>query len=347
MSDLATLADALHATGIALTLDLVLNHVAYEHSWAQAARAGDQRFRDYFHTFDDRTLPDAFERSLRDIFPATAPGNFSWDDGLGGWVWTTFNEWQWDLNWSNPDVLCEFARIILNLANQGVDCLRLDAIVFLWKRMGTSCENQPEVHLITQILRMVARIAAPSLIFKAEAIVAPRDVIPYLGVGAQAGKLSEIAYHNSLMVQIWSAFATRDARLLEQAAQALPDLPVTTAWDGPSHRAFLSDFYVGDHPASFADGVTFQHNPVTGDRRVSGTAASLAGIGRADSPEALRMAVDRLLCGYAMVFGFGGIPLLYMGDELALLNDDQFAADPAHADDNRWIHRPEMPWPIA
>lgn len=371
MADLASLAADLHEAGIALTLDLVLNHVAYEHGWAVAARRGDPHYQNYFLTFPDRTMPDTYERSLRDIFPTFAPGNFTWDDDLNKWVWTTFNSWQWDLNWANPDVVCEFAKIILNLANQGVDCLRLDAIVFLWKRLGTSCENQPEVHLITQILRAVARIAAPSLVFKAEAIVAPRDVVPYLGVGEHAGKLSDIAYNNSFMVQIWSALATRDARLLAHAAGALSQPPTTTAWatylrchddigwaitdeeaaavgwDGGSHRAFLSDFYIGNHPASFADGVTFQLNPVTGDRRVSGTAASLAGLGRAGSAADRRLAVERLLCGYAMVFGYGGLPLLYMGDELALLNDTEFATEPAHADDNRWIHRPQMPWQLA
>lgn len=370
MADLATLATELHDAGIALTLDLVLNHVAYEHAWAQAARAGDQRYRDYFLTFPDRTVPDEYELSLRDVFPEFAPGNFSWDADLQSWVWTTFNTWQWDLNWANPDVLCEFARIVVNLSNHGVDCLRLDAIVYLWKRMGTGCVNQPEVHMITQVLRAVARIAAPSMIFKAEAIVGPPEVVTYLGVGEHAGKVSDLAYHNSFMVQIWSALATRDARLLAHAVNTLPNPPTTTAWatylrchddigwaitdeqatvmgwNGDSHRAFLSDFYIGEHPDSFAEGMTFQHNKSNGDRRVSGTAASLAGVGRADTPEALRVAVDRLLCGYAMVLGFGGLPLLYMGDELALLNDENYADDPAHANDNRWTHRPKMPWDL-
>lgn len=371
MSDLELLATDLHEAGIALTLDLVLNHVAYEHAWAQAARAGDPTYRDYFLTFPDRTEPDAYERTLQDVFPEFAPGNFSWDDDLNAWVWTTFNAFQWDLNWANPDVLCEFARIVVNLANHGVDCLRLDAIVYLWKRMGTACTNQPEVHMVTQVLRTVARIAAPSMIFKAEAIVGPSDVITYLGVGDHAGKVSDLAYHNSFMVQIWSALATRDARLLAHAVNTLPDPPTTTAWatylrchddigwaitdeqtaalgwDGDSHRAFLSDFYVGQHPASFAEGMTFQHNKVNGDRRVSGTAASLSGLGLADTPEAVDVAVNRMLCGYAMVLGLGGLPLLYMGDELALLNDDNYADEPAHADDNRWIHRPKMPWALA
>ena len=371
MADLAALAETLHESGISLTLDLVLNHVAAEHSWAVAARGGDPKYRDYFYVYPDRTGPDAFEGSLPEVFPEFAPGNFTWDDNVAGWVWTTFNAWQWDLNWSNPDVLCEFIAIILNLANEGVDCLRLDAIAFIWKRLGTDCQNQPEVHAITQVMRAAARIAAPSLIFKAEAIVAPNQLVAYLGRGAHAGRVSDIAYHNSLMVQIWSALAARDARLMTVAMSRFPDIPTTTGWatylrchddigwaiddgdcaaigwNGFAHRGFLSDFYVGAHPASFAEGAAFQENPATGDRRISGTAASLAGLGTARTSGQRQMAIDRVLLGYAMVLGFGGIPLIYMGDELALLNDDDYVAVPEHADDNRWMHRPVMPWDVA
>jgi amylosucrase len=368
MADLAALAGQLHDNGISLTLDLVLNHVAAEHDWAERARAGDPKYRDYFYVYPDRTVPDQYETSLPEVFPDFAPGNFTWDEDLAGWVWTTFNAWQWDVNWSNPDVLCEYVGIILDLANRGVDCLRLDAIAFTWKRLGTDCQNQPEVHAITQVLRAAARIAAPSLIFKAEAIVAPSKLVAYLGRGAHAGRVSDIAYHNSLMVQIWSALASRDARLMAVALSRFPDIPTTTGWatylrchddigwaiddddaaaigwNGYAHRGFLSDFFVGVHPASFAEGAAFQENPATGDRRISGSAASLAGLGMARSPAQRRTAIDRVLLGYAMVFGFGGIPLIYMGDELALLNDDDYINVPEHADDNRWMHRPVMPW---
>jgi amylosucrase len=371
MADLASLAETLHASGISLTLDLVLNHVAAEHAWAVAARAGDPKYRDYFYVYPDRTEPDAYERSLPEVFPDFAPGNFTWDDELQGWVWTTFNAWQWDVNWSNPDVLCEFISIVLDLANKGVDCLRLDAIAFVWKRLGTDCQNQPEVHAITQVMRAAARIAAPSLIFKAEAIVAPNQLVAYLGRGSHAGRVSDIAYHNSLMVQIWSALAARDSRLMTVAMSRFPDIPTTTGWatylrchddigwaiddadcaaigwNGWSHRSFLSDFYVGAHPASFAEGAAFQENAATGDRRISGSAASLAGLGTARTAGQRQTAIDRVLLGYAMVLGFGGIPLIYMGDELALRNDDGFIGVPEHADDNRWLHRPVMPWDVA
>jgi len=374
MADLESLATALHAAGIALTIDLVLNHVAREHPWAEAARRGEQHYRDYFHVFPDRTVPGEFERTLPEVFPDFAPGNFTWDDDVAGWVWTTFNDYQWDLNWSNPDVVCEFADITLFLANRGVDCLRLDAIAFLWKRLGTDSQNQPEVHGLTRALRAVARIAAPSLVFKAEAIVGPAQVVHYLGVGDYAGHVSDLAYHNSLMVQIWSALATRDVRLLVRALEKFPPKPTTTAWatylrchddigwaiddtdawqvgwNGPAHRAFLSEWYAGRAPGSFARGAEFQVNEATGDSRMSGSAASLVGIEQAlEAGDAalLARAVARLHCAYAMVYGFGGIPLLYMGDELALLNDTGYLDEPAHADDNRWMHRPRMPWDVA
>ena len=183
VDDLRDLATVLREHGISLVMDLVLNHVAREHDWAVRARAGDPAYRDYFHLFPDRHLPDAYEKTLPDVFPASAPGSFTHDPDLDAWVWTTFHHWQWDLDWSNPSVLAEFAEIILWLANLGVEVLRLDAIAFLWKRMGTTCQNQPEVHAITQALHTVTRIAAPAVAFKAEAIVGPRDLVQYLGSG--------------------------------------------------------------------------------------------------------------------------------------------------------------------
>ena len=367
VEDLAALAGDLRKAGISLTLDLVLNHVAAEHAWAAQARAGDRRYREYFHTFADREQPDAYERSLLEIFPDTAPGSFTWDDALGGWVWTTFNDWQWDLNWHNPDVFCEFVDLICFLANQGVECLRLDAIAFLWKRLGTQCQNQPEVHSLTQALRACARIAAPALVLKAEAIVGPDQLVKYLGVGRYEGRVSDLAYHNSLMVQVWSALASQDARLMTTALRRFPAKPTSTAWatylrchddigwaiddadaaavgwSGEAHRRFLSDWYSGVHPGSGARGLVFQENPVTGDRRISGMAASLAGV----EHDVDGLAIGRLLLAHLTVLGFGGIPLLWMGDELALTNDESWDSVREHSDDNRWVHRPVMPWDVA
>ncbi|AXH96984.1 alpha-amylase [Ornithinimicrobium avium] len=380
MEDLRALATTLRGEGISLCLDLVLNHVAREHPWAVAARAGEERYRAYFHVFPDRTIPDRYEASLPEVFPDFAPGSFTWDEDLQGWVWTTFNSFQWDLAWDNPDVFCELADVVLFLANQGVEVLRLDAIAFLWKRMGTACQNEPEVHQLTQALRALARIAAPAVVFKAEAIVAPDDVVHYLGQGRHHGKVSDLAYHNSLMVQVWSMLACRDSRLATHALARVPAVPSTTAWitylrchddigwavddadaravmaDGAGHRVFLSDYYSGQFPGSTAQGLVFQHNPATGDRRISGSAASLAGLGTAldlldlaanleaqeEAVHEVDLAVARVLLGYAVVYGFGGLPVIWSGDEVAQLNDADWAAVPEHAGDNRWAHRPRL-----
>ncbi|CAN5376012.1 alpha-amylase family protein [soil metagenome] len=369
--NLRELAAQLRANGMSLVVDLVLNHVAAEHPWAVAARAGNQRYRGYFPIFDDRELPDAYERNLPEVFPDFAPGNFTFDEDLNGWVWTTFNSWQWDVDWSNPDVFCEYAEIILYLANLGVEVLRLDAVAFLWKRLGTNCQNQPEVHAITQALRAVARIAAPGVLFKAEAIVAPRDLVNYLGQGKHFGKVSDLAYHNSLMVQIWSMLAAGDVQLAAQALRELPPIPPTTTWmtyvrchddigwaiddadaaavglNGHAHRSFLSDYYSGQFYGSSARGLVFQFTPATGDRRISGTTASLAGLEAAlegGSTAEVDAAIARILLAHAMILGWGGVPVLWMGDEIGLLNDPDWAAEPGHEGDNRWAHRPRMDW---
>jgi len=374
MADLANLAADLRSHDISLVLDLVLNHVAREHEWAQKARAGDKHFQDYFYTFPDRRMPDAYERTLPEVFPAFAPGNFSYDTELKAWVWTTFNSFQWDVNWTNPDVFVEYADIILSLANVGVQVLRLDAIAFLFKRLGTDSQNQPEVHAITQALRAITRIACPAVTFKAEAIVGPNDLVHYLGQGSHHGKVSDIAYHNTLMVQIWSMLAARDVRLAAHALRGLPVAPSTTAWvtylrshddigwaiddgdavaagmSGHAHRAFLSDYYSGLFPGSSARGLIFQHNPATGDRRISGMAASLNGLEAAvasSEDSDVDLVVGRMFVAYAMVLGWGGIPVIWMGDELGLPNDTDWAQEAGHESDNRWTHRPRMPWAVA
>jgi len=371
IDDLENLCRTLRKRGISVCIDLVLNHCAKEHEWAVRARQGEARYQDYFYIFPDRTIPDQYEKTLPEIFPDFAPGNFSYYPEIDKWVWTTFNEYQWDLNWTNPEVFLEIADIIFYLANRGVEVFRLDAVAFMWKRLGTNCQNQPEVYDLLQALRSCAKITTPAVVHKAEAIVSPDDLIKYFGVGKRFGKVSQIAYHNSLMVQYWSSLASRDTRLMTHALSEFPQTPPNIAWgtylrchddigwavtdddadavklNGLAHRSFLSDFYAGQFPESFARGEVFQHNPQTGDRRISGTLASLAGLEQAlaeRDERQLALAIERIFLGYALICGFGGLPLLYMGDEIGLLNDYSYRKNPDLAGDNRWLHRPFMDW---
>lgn len=362
MDDLASLASDLRHAGISLVVDFVFNHTSDEHDWAKAAIAGDPEYQNYYLMFPDRTLPDAYERTLREIFPEQRPGSFTWRPDIARWVWTTFNSFQWDLRYANPDVFRSMAAEMLFLANQGVEILRLDAVAFIWKQMGTSCENLPEAHLIMRAFNDLARIAAPALLFKSEAIVHPDDVITYIDWHE-----CQISYNPLLMALQWEALATRDIRLLRNSMRERFAIPEDCAWvnyvrshddigwtfddgdaarlgiNGFDHRRFLNNYYIGRFDGTFARGLPFQENPRTGDARITGTNASLAGLERAlheGPPSEVELSVQRITLMYSIALTMGGIPLLYLGDELGTLNDYSFRSEPTKAGDSRWVHRP-------
>ncbi len=361
MDELRALAAALRAEGISLVLDLVFNHTSDEHDWALKAKAGDPEYQDYYLIFPDRTLPDQYERTLREIFPDQAPGSFTFDPTLNMWVWTTFNTFQWDLNYANPAVFNQMLDEMLFLANQGVEVLRLDAVAFIWKQLGTPCENLPQAHDIIAAYNLLVRIAAPALIFKSEAIVHPDEVVKYIGRECQ------ISYNPTLMVLLWEALATREVRLLRHTMAKRYAIPEGTAWvnyvrchddigwsfanedaaeigiNGADHRHFLNQFYTGRFPGSFAAGLPFNDNPRTGDMRISGTLASLAGLERAlatGEETQINLAIGRIILLHSLIMAAGGIPLLYLGDEFGMLNDYDYRHDAAKAPDSRWVHRP-------
>lgn len=366
MDELANLAREFRNHGIVLCLDFVFNHTSDEHEWARAALAGSVEHQEYYRMYDDRMIPDEYEKTVRSVFPDEHPGCFTYRNRIRKWVWTTFKNYQWDLNYENPVVFNRMAEEMLFLANQGVEILRLDAVAFLWKRLGTSCENLPEVHYIIKAFNALSRIAAPALVFKSEAIVAPDEVVKYISEDE-----CQLSYNPNFMAMLWDALATREVKLLIHSLQKRFNLPPNTAWVNyirchddigwafsdddagevgiiPSdHRKFLNDFYIGRHEASFAKGLAFQENLVTGDARVSGTTASLCGLEQAiqaKDHEAIDLAIRRFLLVYGVLFTIGGIPLIYYGDEIATINDYHYEADPEKAGDTRWVHRGLFDW---
>jgi amylosucrase len=371
LEDLRELAQALRQREILLTLDVVVNHTSDEHAWANRARAGEREYQDYYYIFDNRDIPDMFEETLPEIFPETAPGNFTFDETMDKWVMTVFNRYQWDLNYSNPAVFIEMLDIILFWANQGADIVRLDAVAFLWKKIGTTSQNEREAHLILQLMKDCCQVTAPGVLFIAEAIVAPVEVIKYFGEDAVIAKECEIAYNATFMALLWDAVATRNARLLNQGIRSLPDKLDRATWlnyvrshddiglgfddadivqagyEPLAHRRFLIDYFTGAFPDSPARGQPFGRNDKTGDARISGTLASLVGLETALASgdlAAIDSSVEVILLLHSMIMSFGGIPLVFYGDEIGTLNDRAFLDDTNKADDNRWMHRPKIDW---
>ena len=366
MADLRSLTAALRHEGISLCTDFILNHVADDHTWALAAKAGNGVHRDYFHVFDRLEDTDAFASHLGQIFPETAPGNFTFVDGLQAWVWTTFYPYQWDLNYSNPRVFSSIALALLHLANQGVEIFRLDSAAFLWKRAGTNCMNQPECHLILQALRCVVDIVAPGVLLKAEAIVPVNELPPYFGAGAALGRECHLAYNSSLMTASWLSLAEQDADMICRVMRSTPPLPPGCAWltyvrchddigwnvlrpelvdepDGGDARLVrVANFFAGQTPGSYATGASFQARPDGQVHGTNGMTAALVGLSTAQNPKQLENAFARLKLMYGLAMSAGGTPLIFMGDELAQGNDDRPLAQWPAGADGRQLHRPDF-----
>jgi glycosidase len=366
MEQLTGLGRELRAEGISLVVDLVFNHTADDHEWALKAKAGDPEYQAFYRMYPDRVMPDRYEKTLREIFPDEHPGAFTWFADIRKWVWTTFHSYQWDLNYENPAVFNRMADEMLFLANAGVEVLRLDAVAFVWKKMGTVCENLPEAHLLIQAFNACARIAAPALVFKSEAIVHPDEVVKYIDPDE-----CQLSYNPLLMALLWNTLATRQINLLDQALRERYTLKNECAWvnyvrvhddigwtfsdedaarleiKGDAHRRFLNAFYTGRFAGSFGRGLPFQENPKTGDARISGTCASLAGLEKAlreETGQEVDLAVRRILLIHAIILTTGGIPLIYLGDEIATLNDYTYRNDDSKSHDSRWVHRARFDW---
>ena len=358
--DLENLTRELRKAGISLCLDFVMNHTASTHRWAMAAKAGDPWFQAYYHLYEDRTIPDQYEQTVPQVFPNTAPGNFTWCEEMHKWVLTTFHDYQWDLNYANPAVFVDMTKSILHLANLGVEVFRIDAVPYIWKQLGTTCRNLPQVHTIVRMLRMVLECVCPAVILKGEVVMAPKELAAYFGTPEKPE--CHMLYNVSTMVNLWGALASRDTRLLKAQLDALHALPKNCwfvnylrchddiGWgldeavenrlgiDPQKHKEYLYHFYEGNFPGSWAKGELYNYDPATGDARSCGTTASLCGVEQAlekGDKTALDYAVKRdLLLHTAMAF-LQGFPMLNCGDEIAQRNGWDYKNDPDRVEDSR------------
>ena len=369
MEDLADLSEECHRRGISVCLDFVMNHTSEDHEWAKRARAGETEYQDRYFFFDHWEIPNRFEHTVPQVFPKTAPGNFSWCEEAGKVVMTTFYPYQWDLNYANPVVFNDMTANMLYLCNHGIDIIRLDAVPYIWKTLGTSCRNLPQVHTLVRLMRMAAEIVCPGTMLLGEVVMEPSKVVPYFGTLDKPE--CHLLYNVTTMASTWHTVATRDVRLLKHQLESVFALPKKytflnylrchddIGWgldydfltnfgiEQVAHKKYLNDYLTGKWPGSDARGELYNDDPSIGDARLTGTTASLCGIEAAlaaGDGEKLSRAVRLDLMLHAFLFTQSGIPVIYSGDEIGQLNDNTYHDNPLKMEDSRYLHRGDLNW---
>ncbi len=369
MEDLKKLSGKCHELGISICLDFVMNHTSEDHEWAKRARSGEKEYQDRFFFFDDWTIPNQYEKTVPQVFPQTAPGNFSWCGDAGKVVMTTFYPYQWDLNYRNPVVLNDMTANMLNLCNNGVDIIRLDAVPYIWKTLGTSCRNLPEVHTLVRIMRMASEIVCPSVLLLGEVVMEPKEVVPYFGSVEKPE--CHMLYNVTTMASTWHTVATKDVRLLKHQLGTVFALPKEytflnylrchddIGWgldydflkafgvEEAAHKKYLNDYLKGAWPGTDSRGELYNDDPRLKDARLCGTTASLCGIEAAEyerNKEKLKRGITLDLMLHTLLFTLSGVPVLYSGDEIGQKNDYSYHEDPLKQADSRYLHRGKFSW---
>ena len=369
MEDLEKLTSACHRRGIRVCLDFVMNHTSDEHAWAKAAKEGDPLAQSRYFFYDNWDIPRQYEETMPQVFPETAPGNFTYFDDIGKIVMTTFYPFQWDLNYGNPLVFNDMTDNLLYLANRGVDIVRLDAVPYIWKELGTSCRNLPQVHTLVRMMNIACRIVCPSVLLLGEVVMEPSKVLPYFGTEDKPE--CDMLYNVTTMATIWHTMATRDVRLLRYQLQQIENVPSNCIFQNylrchddigwgldygflaqfgmgeASHKKYLNDWFTGKYYGSPARGELYNDSEWLRDARLCGTTASLCGVESAlyeRNEEALERAIDADVMLHACMLTLRGIPVLYSGDEIGMLNDYDYHNDPGKQADSRNIHRGKMDW---
>lgn len=371
LEDLVALQQKMQQQDMYLMLDIVLNHTSDQHEWARKARQGERKYQDYYYFYNDRSLPDEYDKTMPEIFPEAAPGNFTYIPECKKWAMSVFHNYQWDLNYNNPHVFVEMLDTIFFYANIGVDVLRIDAPAFIWKQLGTTCQNLPQAHTILRLIKQCVEVAAPGMALLGEAIVAPKEILNYFGTGNYLARECDFAYNATHMALQWDMLATGDTKVMLAAQHELLKKPYGTSWitytrchddiglgyddymiqqagyDPYEHRKFLKEYYSGEHNNSPAKGALFSTNPKTGDARISGSLASLCGLEKAieqNNTGAIDLSVQKIILMQAHSFFIGGLPMLFYGDEAGYTNDYSYLLDSGKSYDNRWMHRPVIDW---
>ncbi len=372
MEDLESLTEACHKRGIHVCMDFVMNHTSEDHAWAVKAREGDGEYMSRYFFFENSYIPSLYEKTVPQVFPTTAPGNFTWLPDQKHFVMTSFYPYQWDLNYKNPRVFNEMMYYFLYLANRGIDIMRIDAVPYIWKELNTQCRNLPQVHTIVRLMRIISEIVCPGILLLGEVVMEPEKVTPYFGTVEKPE--CHMLYNVTTMATTWHTVATRDVSLLKKQLDIVFGLPreylflnylrchddigwgldyetlAAKGMEERAHKKYLNDYFLGLAGESNSRGELYNSDPVTGDARFCGTTASMCGVEKAGFEEdaaAMETAVQMDVMLHAYMFVLSGIPVIYSGDEVGQVNDYSYKEDPDKAADSRYLHRGAFNWELA
>ena len=319
LADFRALVDAVHARGMRLIADLVLNHTSDQHPWFQSSRSSrTSPYRDYYVWSDS----DQKYKGTRIIFLDSEKSNWTWDEQAGQYFWHRFYSFQPDLNYDNPAVRAEMLNVMKFWLDQGIDGFRADAVPYLFEREGTNCENLPETHAYLKELRRYLDEHYPGRILLCEANQWPEDVRPYFGDGDEF----HMAFHFPAMPRIFKSIRSGDPTSLVYILERTPPIPENCQWCG----------FLRNHDELTLEMVTEEERqwmwreyaPVLRIRLNLGIRRRLAPL--------LDNDLRKIALAYSLLFTLPGSPIIYYGDEIGM-------GDNIWLDDRNGVRTP-MQW---
>ena len=295
------LVDEVHARGMRIIPDLVLNHTSDEHPWFRLARRSRRsKLRDYYVWSD---TPDRYAQA-RIIFRDTEKSNWAYDPHSKQYYWHRFYSSQPDLNYDNPKVQQAMLDVVKYWLDLGVDGFRVDAVPYLFEREGTSCESLPETHAYMKRVRRFVDEHYPDAILLAEAGQPPADLLPYFGDGDEF----HMCFHFPLMASLYMALAQADRRRVVEVFSRTPEIPHGCQWGTflrnhdeltlemvtPEERAFMWDYYAPEPRQRLNLGIRRRLAPLMDN-----------------DPRKIRLL-------YSLLLTLPGAPVLYYGDQIGM-----------------------------
>ena len=339
MEDLKSLAQACHRKNICICSDFIMNHTSSSHIWAKKAQNGEGEYMSRYFFYDNPDIPNSYDLTVPQVYPATAPGNFTYIPEIDHFVMTTFYPYEWDLNYSNPKVFNEMVNNLLFLANQGIDMFKLKDISYIWKEIGTNCRNLKQVHTIIRMLRIITEVVCPGVLLMGDAEGSLEDIVSYFGTEDKPE--CHLVIDKDASDTIWHTMATGNCKLIKRRLDKVNtvskdnifvnylrsfdpidwrldyDILKEDEIDPAAHRKYLNDFFTGKITEGIAYGEIVNDDPIVMEDKLEGSVMALCGLKTVSASlddSSIETAIRKIILLYAYLMMEAGIPWVHCAD---------------------------------